>query len=120
VLHQQRFPVGGKLAALSRTLPARTWITGLSGSREGRKLTVSAAYLVDADKPYELPTKSWIEALKADPRFSGGLKRLDLGSTSRKTQGTSELLAFDLIAEWSGQGGESQPAAKPAKKRRSR
>jgi Tfp pilus assembly protein PilN len=119
-LQQQRFPVGGRLAALTRTVPPRTWITAVSGEREGRKLTISASYLVDPDKPYELPTKAWIEALRADPRFSQGLKRLDLGSTSRKTQGTAELLAFDLAAEWGAPGLEDQaPAAKPAKQRRS-
>ena len=45
-----------------------------------------------------------MEALRADPAFGHGLKRLDLASSSRKTQGTAELVVFELAAEW-------QPAA---------
>ena len=99
-LQQQRFPVGAKLSSLSKTVPARTWITGLSASREARTLTVQASYLIDAKKPYDLPTKEWIAELKADPDFRQGLKRLDLGSSSRKIQGNAELFVFELIAEW--------------------
>ncbi len=99
-LQQQRFVVGGKLSALTKTLPARTWITDLSGTREERSIKIQAAYLVDPDRPYELPTKRWIGALKADSAFSQGLKRLDLGATSRKTQGKAELFLFELTAEW--------------------
>ncbi len=97
---RQRFPVAGKLAALTKTIPPRTWITGLSGAREGRTLTVRAAYLVDAQTPYALPTKGWMDALQADPVFGRGLKQLKLATSSRKTQGTAELVIFELVADW--------------------
>ena len=97
---RMRFPVAGKLAALTKTLPPRTWLTGLSGTRESRTITVQAAYLVDPDAPYALPTKEWMDALKADPSFGLGLKRLGLKSSSRKTQGSAELVVFELAAEW--------------------
>lgn len=99
-LERQKFPVGAKLASLTKTLPARTWITGLSGKRDNHTLTVQAAYLTDPDAPYDLPTKAWIDALKADPAFSRGLKRLEMGASSRKHQGSAELFTFELIAEW--------------------
>lgn len=97
---KQQFPVGGKLAALTATLPARTWIAELNGQRESRTVTVHAMYLVDPERPYELPTKEWIDALRADPRFREGLTRLELGSSSRGAQGRAELFSFDLIAQW--------------------
>jgi Tfp pilus assembly protein PilN len=99
-LHSQRFPIGGKLAALTKTLPARTWITGLSGNRENRTVTIQAIYLIDLENPYDLPTKEWIEALKADPHFRQGLTRLDLGTSSRTTEGRAKLFSFELVAEW--------------------
>ena len=95
-----RFPVGAKLAALTTTLPARTWVTGLEAKRDARTLTIKAAYLIDPERPYELPTTRWIETLKADPAFGRGLKRLDLQSSSRETQGRAELFSFTLSAEW--------------------
>ena len=95
-----RFPVGAKLAALTTTLPARTWVTGLEARREGRTLTIRAAYLIDPEQPYELPTTRWIETLKADPAFGRGLKRLNLQDSSRETQGRAELFLFTLSAEW--------------------
>ena len=97
---RQRFPIGGKLAALTKTLPARTWVTSLSDVGENRTITLQAAYLVDPERPYDLPMKGWMEALRADPYFVQGLKRLDLGSSSRKTQGKAELVLFELVAEW--------------------
>lgn len=97
---QLRFPVGGKLAALSKTLPARTWITGIAGTRERRTIAVQATYLIDPERPYELPIKTWLEALRNDPAFRQGLTRLDLGTSSRKTQGSAELVLFELLAEW--------------------
>ena len=99
-LERQRFPVGAKLSTLTKTLPARTWITGLSGKRDGHTLTVQAAYLVDPESPYDLPTKAWIGSLKSDAAFSRGLKRLELGASSRKHQGTAELFTFELVGEW--------------------
>ena len=99
-LQHQRFLVGGKLAALAKTLPSRTWITQLSGKRAERAIDVQAAYLIDPDAPYSIPTKRWIEALRAEPSFKNGLKWLDLGTSSRKAQGGNELFVFDLSAEW--------------------
>ena len=97
---QQRFPVAGKLAALTKTVPARTWITGISGARENRTILVQAADLVDPNTSYDLPTKGWMEALRADPSFGRGLKQLELKSSSKKMQGTAELVVFQLAAEW--------------------
>ncbi len=96
----QRFSAADKLNALTNTLPARTWITGVTAQRDDKHLTIHAAYWIDAKLPYELPTTKWIAALKADPSFGHGLKRLDLGNSSRKTQGRSELFVFDLLADW--------------------
>lgn len=99
-LQTQRFPVGGKLAALTSTLPGRTWITGLSGDRKERSMTVQAAYLINPDSPYDLPAKLWMDALSADPRFGRGLRRLELGASAKKKQGRVELFTFELMAEW--------------------
>lgn len=99
-LQRQQFPVGSKLAALTKTLPPRTWITELIGSRERRALTIRAAYFVDPNDPHALPTKAWLEGLTQDPVFGQGLKRLELGASSRKTQGRAEVFTFELLAEW--------------------
>jgi len=99
-LQQQRFFIGPKVAGLARTLPARTWITNLTGHRQGRSLTIQAAYLVNPETPYELPAKEWMAALKDDAGFGPGLQRLELGSTSRKMQGMADLYYFELSAEW--------------------
>ncbi len=97
---KDRFPVGGKLAALVKALPARTWITDLSGDRADRKMVIKACYLINPQAPYELPTKKWTEALRADALFGNGLKRLDLGNSSQKMQGKAEIFSFELLAEW--------------------
>ena len=97
-----RFRVGGKLAALTATLPARTWMTGISSDRDKRTLTIAAAYLIDPQRPYELPTTAWLESLKSDARFSRDLKRLEVVSSSRTTHGRAELFVFELAAEWKG------------------
>ena len=99
-IQQQRFPVAGKLAGLARTLPPRTWITSIIGSRDERTLRIQAMYLIDAENPSSFPAKAWIEALKADEGFRQGLQRVELGSSSRKTQGEARLFEFELIAEW--------------------
>ena len=99
-IQAQRFPIGGKLAAITRTLPPRTWVTGTSGDRAERTLRVQAAFFVNPDSPYELPTKSWMEALRGDPVFSQGLERLEVSSSARKKQGQAEVVSFELIAEW--------------------
>lgn len=99
-LQHYRFPIGLKLASLVKTLPARTWMNSLSADRETRIVTVKAMYVIDPDRPFELPAKGWIESLQADPYFSRGLKQLALGDSSRKMQGQTELFCFSLIAEW--------------------
>ena len=97
---QPRFPVAGKVAALTKTLPPRTWITKISGKNDSRTLAIQAAYLVNPDAPYELPTKAWMQALRADAYFSSGLNRLELKSSARKKQGLAELALLELVAEW--------------------
>ena len=97
---RQRFPSGNKLAAIARTLPARTWLTSVSGDRKARTLTIQAAYLINQASPYDLPTKEWLAALKDDPGFREGLTRLDVGSSSRKRVGEAELFSFELTAQW--------------------
>jgi len=99
-LEQQRFPTGSKLAALTRTLPARTWVTSISGDRGARTLHVQAAYLINPASPYDLPTKEWLAALKDDPGFREGLARLEVGPSSRKRVGEAELFSFELIGQW--------------------
>lgn len=95
-----RFLAGGRLAALTETLPARTWISGISGDRAEHSIILRAEYLIDPDHPYEVPARDWMETLRADPRFGNGLKKLDMASSSRRTQGNAELLSFELVAEW--------------------
>lgn len=97
---RQRFPVGEKLAGLTRTLPPRTWLTSLSGDRSNRTMTIKAAYLINPESPYELPTKGWLAALKDDPSFGQGLTRLEMGQSSRKRVGEAELFVFDVEAAW--------------------
>ena len=99
-LSHQRFTAGEKLDALTTTIPARTWITNAVASRDGRTLKIDALYLIDPQRPYDLPTKPWIDGLRADSRFSKKLKRLEMGETSRKSQGEAQLFSFSLIAEW--------------------
>ncbi len=103
-LMKRRFPGAGKLDALSKTVPERTWITEISANRDTRALTIHAMYLLDPAKPYELPTKGWVQALKSDPHFSRGLKRLELGNSFQKSQGSAELFSFELNAEWAPAG----------------
>ena len=96
----QRFPVGAKLSGLTRTLPPRTWLTNLSGDRSGRTMKIQAAYLINPDAPYDLPTKGWLAALRDDSGFREGLTRLEMGQSSRKRVGDAELFLFDLEAAW--------------------
>ena len=96
----QRFPVAGKLAGLTRTLPPRTWLTSLSGDRSAHTMTIQAAYLINPDSPYDLPAKDWLAALRQDPGFREGLTRLEMGQSSRKRVGEAELFVFDLEATW--------------------
>jgi len=99
-LQHERLPIAGKLAALARTIPPRTWITRASGSREHGTISVEAVYLNDPDAPYHLPMKEWIEALQADPAFQDGLEALDFENVSRKTQGVAEVFLFELVGAW--------------------
>ena len=99
-LQKQRFLVGGKLAALAKTLPARTWVMQMSGRRAERSVDVQAAYLVDSGTPYRIPAKKWVQALQADPVFKKGLRDVSVGASSRKTQGESELYLFNLSMDW--------------------
>ena len=98
---QQQFPVAGKLAALAKTLPPRTWITHIEGKRDDRAVTIQVLYIIDPEKPYALPAKGWIETLKADPVFGRQLKRLLLQRSSRESRGKADLFNFELAAEWS-------------------
>ena len=99
-LQKQRFPVGGKLAALAKTIPARTWVMQMSSQRAERSIDIQAAYLVDSGTPYRIPAKKWVQALQEDPVFKKGLRGVSIGSSSRKTQGDSELYFFNLSADW--------------------
>ena len=99
-LEEGQFPVAGKLAALAKTLPDRTWITGLSENRAKRSITVKVRTLVDLAKPNLLPANAWMQALKADPQFAQGLRRIALSPSSRGKQGDVEVADFELTAEW--------------------
>ena len=100
-LKKQQFPLGGKLAALTKTVPGGTWITDLSGDREKRTLTIHATHLVNQEGPSDDSTKQWIDALKADPAFRQELKRIHLTSASQeKRQGDAQVATFELVAEW--------------------
>ena len=99
-LQKQRFLAGERLAALARTLPARTWVVQISGQRAERSMDLQAAYLVDSGTPYKIPAKNWVQDLQADPVFKNGLRGVSIGSSSRKTQGNSELYLFNLSADW--------------------
>ena len=99
-LEQGQFPVAGKLAALAKTLPDRTWVTGLSENRAKRSITVKARTLVDPAKPNLLPANAWMQALKADPQFAQGLRRIALSPSSRGKQGDVEVADFEFTAEW--------------------
>ena len=97
---KEHFFIADKLAALTRTLPVRTWITKLEGSPGKPKMTIEATFLVDPAHPYQLPTKPWIQSLKQDPDFNQHLRRLELKKSSQQTQGQAELYTFELLAEW--------------------
>lgn len=101
---KERLLAGEKLSALTETLPARTWVTQISGSEAQKSLSIQAVYLIDPKKPYDLPIKEWMEKLNAHPNFRNGLTRFDLGTTSRRLQGSSEICSFQLLAEWKIKG----------------
>ena len=102
LLGREKFLVADKLRALARTLPTRTWIASVSSDRGERRLMIQALYLIDSGKPYELPTKAWMKALRSDPLFNPGLKSLELVNSFQKTQGSAELFSLTFLAEWEG------------------
>ena len=97
---QDRFPISGKLAALASTVPARTWIAKLEGSRNDRMLKIEALYAIDPAAPTDLPIKDWMNALKADARFGTQLRKFEMTSSARAAQGRAEVMRFVLTAEW--------------------
>ncbi len=98
---QEQFPIGGRLAILVKTLPERTWITGLSGDRERRSLTVRVSCLVDPVAPNLLPAEDWTRILKADAVFSQGLTHLEVTSSSQQTQqGRAQRMDYEWVARW--------------------
>ena len=97
---QATLPLAGKLGVLSTTLPPRTWMTQISGKRDGRQMNVKASYAVDPDHPYDVPATAWVQALRADPVFGGGLSKLDVGATARTMVGDAEMVTFELTAQW--------------------
>ena len=97
---QWQFPIAGKLAALTKTLPPRTWVTDLTADRDRHSITFRARTLVDPTEPAEVPMESWVQALKADPQFSPLLKRVTSGRVSRGRQGKAEYVSFEITAEW--------------------
>ena len=101
-LQRVRFAMADKLAAVAKTVPVRTWITGMTGDRERRTLTIHATCMADPASPSaELPMKGWVDALRADRAFADGLKRLEIGASSRTMVGKTEVYLFDLTPEWS-------------------
>jgi len=98
------FPVAGKWAALTKTLPPRMWITQLSGDGKERKLTWTAQYLLDQRRPHIMPVQAWMDALRSDPVFGRSLEHLELVSSTRKLQATAELFTCDIVARWSKDG----------------
>ncbi len=99
-LKKQRFLVGEKLTALGKTLPAKTWVVQISGQRMARSIDLQAAYLLDSGTAYKVPANQWVQALRDEPLFNQGLKAVESSSSSRKRQGDSELLLFNLSADW--------------------
>lgn len=99
-IQQGRFLIADKLAGLTRTVPARTWITAMRGDANQAQMAIEAIFLVDSANPYQLPAKQWIELLKKDPDFGRNLKHLELKKSSQRTQGKIELYVFELLVEW--------------------
>ena len=99
-LGQDRFAAAGKLAALARTLPAKTWLTKVHGSKSDKSLKVDALYYIAPDEPFELPVNAWMEKLKQDPVFSEGLLKIELKKSAQERKGTAELQMFEIEARW--------------------
>ena len=99
-VRQEQLPLAGKLAALARTLPDRTWITEIHFDRSSRSLSVQAMSWMQADTLTEAPSKEWLQALKADPDFGKGLQKLDLVKTLQRRKEKIELYTFEFVAEW--------------------
>jgi Tfp pilus assembly protein PilN len=99
-LQRNRFYSAGKLAGLARTIPSRTWITGLDEKADQRTLVIRARYLIDPKNPYQVPIKEWGEALKKDAAFGAKLTRFDLKSSTQTVEGKAEVICFELSVEW--------------------
>ena len=72
----------------------------IEADQRNRELKIQATYLIDSSNPYEIPTREWIDALKADPDFGHELKSLDMTQSSQRTQGQVEIYVFELKAAW--------------------
>lgn len=110
-MQNDHFFFASEFAAIAKTLPPRTWVTQLAGNRGNRSITLQASYLVDPQKPYQLPNKPWLDALKADPDFGRGLKSLVMTRTSQSNAGKAEICTFEFLAEW----GEDKANAKKSR-----
>lgn len=97
---KNRFDTAPKLGAIARTLPARTWITGLSASSETKSLLIKASYLTEPEMPYQNPIRDWLTELKADGEFGPGLEMLELANSSQSTLEYADLLSFEISARW--------------------
>jgi hypothetical protein len=102
-LQNERFLFAGKLAGLTRTLPARTWIREIVSDRAQRTLTIHGSFLIDPRNPYEIPISSWIEALKKDPQFSAGLVKIDMTEASSSTREKADIYLFQILCQWDPQ-----------------
>ena len=99
-IEKEKFRVAGKLAGLVRTIPVRTWISTIRVDAKTRTMSIQAGFLIDMEDPDERPMKDWIEALKKDPGFSPGLKKIEQGSSSETEKGRAAVCLFDIKAGW--------------------
>ncbi len=107
-IEEEQFQVADKLAALSRTLPRRTWLTDLEGDQSTRTLKMKAVYLVNPkNKSQQAVTQEWFNAFRADPDFGDGIKHIELQKFSEKRQGSANLNMFEIFAEWQPDAGVS-------------
>jgi Tfp pilus assembly protein PilN len=99
-IEKDKFRVAGKLAGIVRTLPMRTWVTSVRFDAAERTLSVEAVFLVDEKAPDQEPMKEWTEALKKDPGFGAGLKKIELVRSTQAQKGDAEILVFEIKAGW--------------------
>ena len=91
-----------KLIALSKTLPARTWISDLRSADSGRLMTFEAVYIPDPGAPEASVAEMWIQKLKRDPAFGRALTRIELEHSSEEKRGENLLYTFRISAQWEG------------------